>query len=1443
MTLFNYKKDPQYPDRYSRDKKWVKVLPVEGRPFQSAEFIEIQSILQDNIKQGFNSLFDNGAVLSGLKLSVIFRGDTSLDVQVTNGQCYIEGFVLDVLGGVVTVPSTGDYNIGLRFFESILTPNEDSTLRDPIKGGALYGTEGASRLIWDSTLVLNDKEAYTIGKVLDGNLIQPDKSPFSKIDRILEQYTYERSGHFCVRGLEVSARIIEATVTENLQQLNSLEVNVSELEDVVQQTLSDTTSSLNEVLSLREQVRQAEVNVAVSPTVSNQNILVNLKRNLQDAENRYTKVTNLYLDKQKTLEQNKNNLSQLKSNLSDKVNITVNPGVAYILGRRVSINYPYSINVNRTLDIANVDQAVFTYSGDTAKSVRSIDLKASFTQILSSRTRVIFKFASLKNGELYTNIQVSLLIPNTVTNVSTLIDYIVSEFNKRYSEAPSAGVIFTSTSNLSQANLRAVIKDNLSISKSRTSNFDVVFESTTISNISNQINIVTVFESLINNQYVEDTNLISFDITNANLAGGGQSRDFVLGQRPVKEITSLVATLEERQKPLIRGAVPGTADNLADDTVISISQVTQGDNTFIEGVDYELINQSQIDWSLLGDEPASGTTYYVTFTYTQALVENTDFKLDRTKDSITFIGKTPAPNKTFTVDYSYYLAKSALVTLDSNGVVSVLLSSTSSKEPIPPTASTDVLTLASLTLYANEVKVKKGECSPFTFKEIRELVEQVKKNQVNLELLRVDNLGYRTALKEIGGNPIGMFNNNLQDFSKIDLENTQASFSICPITQSIGVDYKQTDLPLKYISGGVTTKNPLDKIAYVTLAYTQSPLITQNRKTYSFLINNITHPKRGKVYIDSPLVFNNRNLRRLTPCDNLVYLTNLATRTSASAPIWLKNISNNIRVQFVDAGNQVINSLKHGVAIPCLGEDTSFLNELFKTGSNAPLTIQVRIEELVPNSQPYKVYLAGQQLKTISSSPIYFSALEINTLKADANGVIEAFITLPSNLGFGTHLLEFISSNGYAKSCLSIYNNLATQTILGAISTWQQTLPQVTADEFVPLIGEDVVERSYQIATEVTSPGVLPQIINTTSSVELQFPSKYEPLLQTFKVPTDCFITQVWLKFKSVDNPDDIIVYLRESVLEEPTGTLLGVANTNYIEETPSGTIWSRFVFTHPIALKSEKDYCFSINTYSEGFEIYSSVVGDSDIETSSVVGDQLYLKGTLFKSRDGISLSQQLKEDLTFSISSARFSNSTIVSLGSYGILDNFTNINAFCLNLREIIPTDTSITYEYREIGGRWNNFKPNVVVCLGRIAGSIELRAKLNTSNTNVSPVISLKGSTVTLYSNNSKGVIISKQVDYLARYKKVSIFLETIESTNNNIKVYFSDKVKPTNNDWILMPRDTKYKVSIDPGIRYVQYRYSYTSAANLGPKFTYKIELEATNISSPPYVSNILSFVY
>lgn len=96
---------------------------------------------------------------------------------------------------------------------------------------------------------------------------------------------------------------------------------------------------------------------------------------------------------------------------------------------------------------------------------------------------------------------------------------------------------------------------------------------------------------------------------------------------PVSTIASVQIT-EQKTVTLTHGGYTGVQDLLPDTSVLLIVSVVQGGTTYVQNTDYKL-TAGKVDWSLAGAEPATGSTYTVTYQYihtvTPTLVDSTGF--------------------------------------------------------------------------------------------------------------------------------------------------------------------------------------------------------------------------------------------------------------------------------------------------------------------------------------------------------------------------------------------------------------------------------------------------------------------------------------------------------------------------------------------------------------------------------------------------------------------------------------------------------------------------------------------------------------------------------------------------------------------------------------------------------------------------------------------------
>ncbi len=1029
MSLFKYLKDTTYPDRYRRDKQWVKVLPVEGRPLQTAELIEMQSISQDNLKQGLNTLFENGSVLSGLKLSKLESSSdlVTLTISCSPGQIYVEGIILDVSSTTLTLSSNGEFNIGVLVEETILTEKEDISLRNPSQYGFQYGTEGASRLVWKTSIVVNDSNAYVIGRVLDGNIIQKELNPFKQIESLIAPYTYERSGNFCVRGLDIEVQeVTERSISDNQRYL-TLKAKIESIDADSKKALSSAFEAQSLLETSRTELNTALELVRISPTTSNQLKLTAAQLAFNNAESVYNERSREVVSQSILLDQFQKELTKSESLLTNKAVFIVNPGIAYVQGFRVNLSNPTKLSIPKNLEVDTIQGATFSYLGQLGSTQRvvSTNVNADFNVLSSQRSFLNIEVSNLVYESKSLNINAKFIMSGQST-IQDFLDFIVLELNKNPESGISNSATFSSSNqpNLNATKLREILKSNLTV---RRSDLNIlVFESTSFINQNNQIQIkTTVDKELV---VAGSASQLIIDLETTNLSGAGITNTFQLGFRPVSDVLNLVAEVEENLRPLVRG-IAGTKDKLGDDSIIKITRVIQGSTTYIEGVDYQLVNQSEIDWSLGGQEPTSGTTYFVSFLYTEPFIIDQDFQLNRQTDSIVFLNKTPAPNQKFYVTYTYFLSKSGTIFLNKEGEVKYILSE-SSQNPIPPSAPKDSLELGSFEVSQASASVSVKTCQQNSFKDLNLWINRVKENSVEIErlkqLIELKQYIQNTIYKEA----IAYNTHSFKDFSELKVDQNFDA-ALVPGIEGLSSAYTHKDVALKYVSGGSLHKNWNLNNIFVSLPYIEKTLISQSRATTPKKVIPTILNKKGKLLVSQHFSFLNKDLTLLSSCDALSKKTSFIARTQTNTLGIIQNISQNLKTNFQSLASKIIRSFQYltplkTTSIPIL-DSTSQVNPLV-------FTLKLKATELKSSSDGYYLYVNNKIINNFSRlNGTPFSMRYPNGLKAKTDGSIEVEFEFPIAEGLGTHLIEIKGEEGYCSNQIHLFNNLLNQIVISSI--------------------------------------------------------------------------------------------------------------------------------------------------------------------------------------------------------------------------------------------------------------------------------------------------------------------------------------------------------------------------------------------------------------------------
>lgn len=136
--------------------------------------------------------------------------------QIERGVYYVNGFFMLVSSQTVLLDkytNTPTYRVGLKITESIVTPEESSSLQDNAQGSSNFAAPGAHRYKTDLTLekrtieTTEDKDFVELLRVQNGQIqYKVRTTDYSVIEQTLARRTFDESGDYVVRNFPLDIR-------------------------------------------------------------------------------------------------------------------------------------------------------------------------------------------------------------------------------------------------------------------------------------------------------------------------------------------------------------------------------------------------------------------------------------------------------------------------------------------------------------------------------------------------------------------------------------------------------------------------------------------------------------------------------------------------------------------------------------------------------------------------------------------------------------------------------------------------------------------------------------------------------------------------------------------------------------------------------------------------------------------------------------------------------------------------------------------------------------------------------------------------------------------------------------------------------------------------------------------------------------------------------------
>jgi len=168
---------------------------------------------------------------------------------------------------------------------------------------------------------------------------------------------------------------------------------------------------------------------------------------------------------------------------------------------------------------------------------------------------------------------------------------------------------------------------------------------------------------------------------------GGASATIKLDFSPIAQINQILLT-KEKTVTITRGAIANGTDGLPDTSVIAILEVKQNTTVYAENTSWIRTNNS-VDWSPVGAEPATGSSYTVKYRY-RASVQ----AVSTTVDSIVVEGGATGGDAI--VSYTFKLPRIDLLCLQVDGSPAYVKGVPARTNPAVPIAPLEVLPLCEI---------------------------------------------------------------------------------------------------------------------------------------------------------------------------------------------------------------------------------------------------------------------------------------------------------------------------------------------------------------------------------------------------------------------------------------------------------------------------------------------------------------------------------------------------------------------------------------------------------------------------------------------------------------------------------------------------------------------------------------------------------------------------
>ena len=210
---------------------YIKYIESGGEQNTQQTFTNNEQLVTDQEITFGTSLIEVGSPFAQLlPTNAIQTGSVA---YVQQGVYFIRGFFVDVPYQYILLDQYGNtpqYRIGLDILESIVTPEDDTSLNDNAAGTSNYAAPGSHRFKISTRLIKKlltddaDKDFIELLRI-NGSRVENlvDRSAYNEIERTMATRTYEESGDYVVQDFQITMREnLDNGFNNGVYQLNAI---------------------------------------------------------------------------------------------------------------------------------------------------------------------------------------------------------------------------------------------------------------------------------------------------------------------------------------------------------------------------------------------------------------------------------------------------------------------------------------------------------------------------------------------------------------------------------------------------------------------------------------------------------------------------------------------------------------------------------------------------------------------------------------------------------------------------------------------------------------------------------------------------------------------------------------------------------------------------------------------------------------------------------------------------------------------------------------------------------------------------------------------------------------------------------------------------------------------------------------------------------------------